>query len=153
MVGFKATIETGGFQGLNWNWWVSRLKLKLVCLRAWIWWGFTAWIDTGRFLGFSWNWSMKLRLICVGLVKASCRLWRCNFESCQKWWFSCVLRNCTPRLVRPPVGWSISFPFFYVFAIFGLIAPAQILLQLKFCSCPTARNWCCHVSSVVFRLW
>ena len=40
-MGFKAGIETGGFQGWNLNWLVPRLVLKLV--------GFKACIETGGF--------------------------------------------------------------------------------------------------------
>ena len=49
--------------------------------------------------------------------------------------FSHVLRNSTPRYVRPSIGLSVrrsvgpsvKLYFFYFFAVFGPTAPAQML--------------------------
>ena len=41
--------------------------------------------------------------------------------------FSRVLRDSTPRFVGPSVGPSITLYFFGVFAVFGLMAPAQMI--------------------------
>lgn len=53
--------------------------------------------------------------------------------------FSRVLRDFTPRFFGPSVGRS-PFYFFYVFAVFGFTALAQMLLLLKSCPCPPARD-------------
>ena len=63
---------------------------------------------------------------CFGFLKAD------EWRSAYRHWightgiFSRVLRDTTPRFVRPSVGRS-PFYFFYVFAVFGLTALAQVL--------------------------
>ena len=41
--------------------------------------------------------------------------------------FSRVLRDSSPRFVGPSVGPSVTLYFFWVFAFFGLTAPAQVI--------------------------
>ena len=57
--------------------------------------------------------------------------------------FSCVLRDSTPRYVRPYVGWSVG-PLFTFSAFLSVLSP--LLLSkcpsdlLHHCSCPPARD-------------
>ena len=97
--GIIALCGTGGFQGWNWNWWVSRFELKLV---AWIetsnlnwncwvpklvgmninWWAWIenaewwAWIETGGFQGFNWNWRSQVNRN-IYVPHATYRCWPC----------------------------------------------------------------------------
>ena len=54
-----------------------------------------------------------------------------RFESDCRPVFSRVLRDSTPRFVgpsvRPSIGPSVTLYFFWVFAVFGLTAPAQMM--------------------------
>ena len=69
-----------------------------------------------------------------------------------------MLSDSKPRFVGPSVGpsvhrsvrWSVTLYFFWVFAVFGLTAPAQMWSDLNYGPCPPARDWDSRVSDLVF---